>query len=139
MPGKTYPDWFENTCCSLCEHFKKQTLTCKHNTKVNPHGCNMSNHHKMFKSIKMESTLPRSEPKKLKPTCSHPNLQQHTLQAGKRSFSERTNKRGKELTIKEREYIDWRGSIINGHYLRCIKYWCPTCGAFIIPPSDAKD
>lgn len=35
--------------------------------------------------------------------------------------------------------IDWTSNIINAHYLRVTKLYCPKCNTFVMLPSDASD
>lgn len=34
---------------------------------------------------------------------------------------------------------DWSSNIINAHYLRVTKLWCPRCNRFLQVPSDARN
>jgi hypothetical protein len=61
--------------------------------------------------------------------CPHRSLVPYEQVAGKRAFSQKPF----------REYIDWTSNIINSHYLRVTKYYCPACESIIPAPSDAKD
>ncbi len=71
--------------------------------------------------------------------CTHPNLQPYMQQSGKRTFDKSKEQSPNRHYIGRRQYIDWTGNIINAHYLKVIKYWCPTCNTFITPPSDTED
>lgn len=35
--------------------------------------------------------------------------------------------------------IDWSSNIINAHYLKVTKLYCPKCQTFVSVPSDASD
>jgi len=128
MAKKPYPDWFEHSRCSLCEHFQKKTITCRE-TKT----CNHKNKHKLFRQ-KLGAVIGQIKNKAPVASCSHPNLQPYMQMSGKRTFKAREDRKKGDM-----HYIDWTGNIINAHYLKVIKYWCPTCGVFITPPSDTED
>jgi len=39
----------------------------------------------------------------------------------------------------DRMTIDWTSNVINAHYFRVLKVWCPLCGQFLDVPSTASD
>jgi len=45
---------------------------------------------------------------------------------------------GKRVWAQDRAYIDWTSNIINAHYLKVEKYYCPSCGAIIHAPSEIE-
>ncbi len=62
------------------------------------------------------------------PKCKHQNLVIFEQKAGKIVL-------GKDLS----HIIDWSSNVINAHYLRVTKYYCPDCKEIIPAPTDAKD
>lgn len=124
---KPYPDWFEHTRCSRCEHLDKKTITCNYAALI----CHSSNNYKHFKEragLKdLKGNPGKALPAKALPPCTHPNLIPHMFESGKREYN------------KNHHRIDWHSNIINSHYIRVCKYWCPTCNIFLTPPSSAKD
>ncbi len=59
--------------------------------------------------------------------CPHTNLVPHTVIAGKQTWD------------KNQSFIDWSSNIINAHYLRVVKYYCPGCNQLIDAPKEATD
>lgn len=77
--------------------------------------------------------------------CTHPNIVPYLSQSGKRVFiGEEQRNEFRQNIYKEKirgsnYYIDWTSNVINGHYVKVIKYWCPTCNIFIEPPNYLGD
>ena len=59
--------------------------------------------------------------------CQHPNLVPFMQVAGKRVWQ------------GDSCYIDWTSNIINAHFLKVTKYYCPDCGQLINSPSEVKE
>jgi hypothetical protein len=64
--------------------------------------------------------------KTLQQLCRHEHMKPFVSVAGKRVWGE------------DRCYIDWTSNVINAHYIKVIKYYCPSCGAIIHAPSDIE-
>ena len=141
----TYPDWFEHSRCSLCEHFSKKDITCFYQGESI--SCNKRNNHAHFKK-KLSTIKPKLKAAPKKPeviptlACTHPNLVPLEQVAGKNCRKDPLhNSDGIRTPFKDRiEYVTWKDiNIINAHYLKVTKYWCPTCNEIIEPPSYTSD
>ncbi len=67
--------------------------------------------------------------------CNHPGLVPHTIIAGKEVYKEKYKTFDREL----KKIIDWSSNIINAHYLRVVKYYCPNCNQLIDAPKEDTD
>jgi len=43
---------------------------------------------------------------------------------------------GKRVWQGDSCYTDWTSNIINAHFLKVIKYYCPACGRILDAPSE---
>jgi hypothetical protein len=63
-------------------------------------------------------------PKFKSPPCKHLHLVPHVLRAERLTFAANV------------QIVDTACSIINGQWLRVIKYYCPECNKYIVPPKE---